>query len=75
MSRSPEISPILSGSRVRLAPHPIRVANKHPDGTPEVTLRREGHLIKEIHIRCACGELIVLDCEYDAGGLASGPRA
>jgi hypothetical protein len=49
---------------VRISSHPIVIADKHADGTPIVTLRREGDLIKEIQIRCACGELIVLDCDY-----------
>jgi len=65
MSRSVESSPILSGTHVRLAPHPIVIADKHADGTPIVTLRREGTTIREIQIRCACGELIVLDCHYE----------
>jgi len=65
MSKVVESNPILSGHRVRLAPHPIVLADKHADGTPIVTLRRDGNVIREIQIRCACGELIVLDCEYD----------
>lgn len=65
MSKVIEHSPILSGNSVRLAPHPIVIADKHADGTPVVTLRREGNTIREIQIRCACGELIVLDCKYD----------
>lgn len=66
MSRMAESSPILSGNHVRLASHPIVIADKHADGTPIVTLRRDGNVIKEIQIRCACGELIVLDCQYEA---------
>jgi len=65
MSKAAANSPILSGHHVRLAPHPIFVADKHADGTPVVTLRREGDAIREIQIRCACGELIVLDCQYE----------
>jgi len=65
MNRSAESSPILSGNNVRLAQHPIVVSEKRADGTPTVTLRREGNLIKEVHIRCGCGELIVLDCQYE----------
>ena len=65
MSRVVESSPILSGHHVRLAPHPIVLADKHADGTPIVTMRREGNVIREIQIRCACGELIVLDCKYE----------
>lgn len=65
MSRTAESSPILSGEHVRMATHPIVLTDKHADGTPIVTLRREGNVIKEIQIRCACGELIVLDCKYE----------
>src|SRR5690606_27478845 len=62
MSRSNESSPIISGNHVRLAAHPVIVADRHADGTPIVTLRKNGDLIMEIQIRCPCGELIVLDC-------------
>ncbi len=74
MSRSTDGGPIISGSHVRLAPHPIVIAEKHADGTPIITLRREGDVIKEIQIRCACGELIVLDCEYAASAGEPPPR-
>jgi hypothetical protein len=76
MTRTFESGSVISGNHVRLAPHPIVVAENHADGTPIVTLRREGDLIKEIQIRCACGELIVLDCEYGPASLpASGKPA
>jgi hypothetical protein len=75
MSRSLESGPVISGNHVRLAPHPIVVAENHADGTPIVTLRREGDLIKEIQIRCACGELIVLDCEYSQPGIPISSKA
>jgi hypothetical protein len=65
MFRPSQSSPILSSSHVRMAPHPIVLADKHEDGTPIVTLRREGNIIKEIQIRCSCGELTVLDCHYE----------
>lgn len=66
MAISGEGGPVISGTYVRVSAHPIVVADKHADGTPIVTLKREGNLIREIQIRCACGETIVLDCEYAA---------
>ncbi|WP_437204147.1 hypothetical protein [Planctomicrobium sp. SH664] len=59
-----EGGPIISGHQVRMAPHPIVIADKSAEGTPVVSLRREGNIIREIQIRCACGELIILDCDY-----------
>lgn len=67
MAISGEGGPIICGTQVRVSAHPIIVADKHSDGTPIVTLKREGNVIREIQIRCACGETIVLDCEYAAG--------
>ena len=66
MSQTYQGGPILTGRQVRLNPHPIRVAEKHGGGIPQVTLQRDQqNQITEIHIRCSCGELIVLDCDYD----------
>ena len=31
---------------------------------PQVRLVKEGDVVKSIEIRCACGEVIKLDCEY-----------
>ena len=62
----PEAGPILSGQQVRMARHAIVVSDRSADGTPAVSIRREGDVIREIQIRCACGELIILDCEYPA---------
>jgi hypothetical protein len=33
---------------------------------PELTLKREGDRVTQIHIRCSCGESIVLDCNQIA---------
>ena len=32
--------------------------------TPELNLKRDGDRIVQIEIRCACGERILLDCNY-----------
>src|SRR5947209_6687917 len=36
-------------------------ASGHP---PELNFKRDGDRITQIQIRCACGESIVLDCNY-----------
>lgn len=59
-----EGGPVISGSRVRMNPHAIVINEKNGEGTPIVSLKRDGNLIREIQIRCPCGNMIVLDCEY-----------
>lgn len=72
MSRIQPSGQIISGHQVRVAAQPIVVTERSLDGAPQVQLKRDGNRIKEIHIRCGCGELIILDCEYD---LAPTPTA
>ncbi len=41
------------------------VIGPKPDQTaPQVTCHRTEDVIQSIEIRCACGEVIVLDCKY-----------
>jgi hypothetical protein len=42
------------------AARPIAEAKKES----RVRLIREGDVVKQIEVRCACGEVIRLDCEY-----------
>ncbi|SFI36864.1 hypothetical protein [Planctomicrobium piriforme] len=74
MSRNHESSPILAGNQVRVAAHPFVLSEKQSGSQPLVTLRREGDVIREIHVRCACGETIILDCDYAAGTVSSTHR-
>jgi hypothetical protein len=64
MSRSSEACSIISGRHVRIGTQPFRLADRNGHGTPTVSLLREGGEIREIHIRCGCGQEIILDCEY-----------
>lgn len=65
MSRTSTAGQILSGHQVRVAAQPLMITDKPVDGSPTVQVRRDGGRITEIHVRCPCGELIVMDCEYD----------
>ena len=48
-----------------MASEPYVLAEKHNASSPAVSLRREGDRITEIHIRCACGAEMILDCDYE----------
>lgn len=56
---------ILSGHRVRMDERRLLLAD-HPHIPPEVVVRRNGDCIQQVEIRCHCGEVIILDCEYSA---------
>ena len=73
MTRS-DGGPIISGSHVRMATRPIVISERCVDGIPQVSLRHSGDLITEIHIRCGCGELMILDCEYGLPGGGQPPQ-
>jgi hypothetical protein len=34
---------------------------------PTVSFKRDGQRVTQIEIRCSCGEVIQLDCDYDGG--------
>ncbi len=57
---SPGAAPGSASPALRSHPHP-----PHPGGPePQVTLDRDGDRITRISIRCACGQVIQLDCSY-----------
>lgn len=43
------------------SPH---AGSKHSETKPEVTLQRDGDRVTQIRIRCGCGQVIELGCEY-----------
>lgn len=57
-------------------------ASKHPEAPhsgcaqsqPTVTLRHEGERVTQITIRCSCGQVLTLQCEYPSSlpGLSAG---
>jgi hypothetical protein len=36
----------------------------HAKSKPVVTLKRNGDQVTHIHIQCACGEVVELECAY-----------
>ncbi len=76
MSRTYDGSPILSGDQIRVSTQPRVIAERphSQHSKPKVTFKREGDVIKEIHVLCGCGEEIVLECDYPASGVAVPPR-
>lgn len=56
---------ILPRQSVTVLREPVRVGNmKLNNEGIDVELVRDGNTIKEIHVRCPCGQTIVLTCEY-----------
>lgn len=55
---------ILPAGRIKLDSRKITVSEQ-PRHEPQVTLKREGAVIRAIEIRCACGDQIILDCQYE----------
>jgi hypothetical protein len=67
---------IIPAENVRIveAPQEILAAHQVPEKTtdegsasrhePEVTLVKDGDRVKKIIIKCTCGQVISLDCEY-----------
>jgi hypothetical protein len=39
-------------------------APDHAKSKPVVTLSRDGDVVTHIHIQCACGEVVELECAY-----------
>lgn len=65
---------VLSQADVRVSTAPIRVgddspaaAAAHVHASPDVSVQRnaQGDVV-EIHVRCACGQTTVIDCQYPA---------
>lgn len=60
-------SRVLSQASIRLVPEPIRVGlrtqSQHPH-EPEINVTRRGDRVQQIEVRCGCGEVILIDCEY-----------
>ncbi len=45
-------------------PPPTVCSTPHPRSEPEVSLVRDGERITRIQVKCACGEVIDLQCVY-----------
>lgn len=65
-------SKIIPAEKVRLiegTPHPAPaphrdLAESVINHEPQVTLVKNGEIVKSIVIKCTCGEVVRLDCEY-----------
>lgn len=59
-----EVRSILAGDNVKIENTPVVVGKNNSIAAPQVALVREGNHVTAIEIRCGCGEVIVLDCDY-----------
>jgi hypothetical protein len=77
LDRSPSPNPLLPATRVRIQ-DAVRVgqagppANSHhsadcPNAAVQVRTIQENGEIRFIEVRCSCGQVIRLRCEYDSG--------
>ena len=60
---------VLSRQQVQISASPVAVGEGHrcSHGTPQVHMKTDPQSgdVLEIHIRCGCGDDIVLECHYD----------
>ena len=57
------------GGSAALAPTPAPAATPQSDtahAAPTVSFKRDGDRVTQIEVRCACGEVIQLDCDYNS---------
>jgi hypothetical protein len=68
-SRSTTAARILSAGHVRVNRDrtPIGGAAESCDGRPRVETREQGGIVREIIVICACGQNIILNCDYGPG--------
>jgi hypothetical protein len=55
---------IPSQSAPATAPTSNPISHSHANAKPVVTLKRNGDQVTHIHIQCACGEVVELECAY-----------
>jgi hypothetical protein len=64
---TPPVARVLSQANVRLVTDPIRVGMRTPPThahDPVVNITRRGERVQQIEVRCACGQVVIIDCEY-----------
>ena len=56
---------ILPRQSVAMRNVPVRVGHSptHAE-TVEIELLRDGDVVREIHVKCPCGQTLVLECNY-----------
>lgn len=57
---------LLSQAQIHLLPESVRVgAHDDPHHEPTaVHVTRQGNQVRRIEVRCGCGEVIQIECEY-----------
>lgn len=56
---------ILPRQAVTVLDDPVYIGARNPTSEDVgVELIRDGQLVREIHVRCPCGQTIVLECNY-----------
>lgn len=56
---------VISAQGVTVAVDPVVIGDRSREA-PQVSVVRSGGDVVTIEIRCRCGELIVLDCDYES---------
>ncbi len=60
---------VLSRDSVTVSPQPVCVGDGGSTSDAfGVELMREGAVTREIHVRCSCGQTVILECEYPNDG-------
>lgn len=54
---------VLSAGQVQLDSRKL-ICRQGDTQEPQVTLVREGNVVRQIKIQCGCGEQLFLDCSY-----------
>ena len=57
---------LIPAAQVRLNAQPVLITDEVPTAQSEVEVERVGDRITGLRVRCACGRVIVAECEYDS---------
>lgn len=55
---------VLSSSGIVVGTRPVVVGGESCTTPPRISVQKTGDTVSSIEIRCGCGELIVLECQY-----------
>ncbi|MEP3482274.1 MAG: hypothetical protein ABJZ55_23725 [Fuerstiella sp.] len=55
---------VISSSGIVVGTRPVVVGGESCTTPPRISVQRSGSTVSSIEIRCGCGELIVLECQY-----------
>lgn len=62
----PAASSVIPASHIRLLgePLPVGAPGHEPCAEPQVSVIRDGEVVRAIEVVCTCGQRVVLDCVY-----------